>query len=390
MTVSSGSHEFLAQDRVVWGVPAADAVVAEADRRTARRVFVVTGRSLNRKTDAIARIAAALGSRCVGTFDECVEHTPRECVIAAARTARAARPDLVLTVGGGTAIDTVKVMLIALAHEITDPSQLDAYRLRLNPDGSRLVPVVKTPPCRQIVVSTTLGGAEFSDLGGCTDTSRKVKDAYMGRQIGAAAVILDPEITRHTPEWLWLSTAVRGIDHAVEGICSTQRSPFVEATSLHALRLFAHALPRTKANADDLEARLACLQGAWLAALGILRVPYGASHGIGHSLGAVTGMSHGYTSCVMLPHVMRWNAKVTDERQRQIADALGNRGVAAADAVGELIADLGMPTRLRDVGVERSQFDRIAAGALENMWVRSNPRRIEAAADIMGLLEAAW
>lgn len=390
MSIAPGMHEFLAQDRVIWGVAAAEAVAAEAARRTASRVFIVTGRTLNRNTDAIERIATALGPRWVGTFDECVEHTPRESVIAAARAARAARPDLVVTVGGGTAIDTVKVMLIALAHDVSDAGELDAYHLRVNPDGSRHVPAIKPPPCRQIVVSTTLGGAEFSDLGGCTDTARKIKDAYMGRQIGAAAVILDPAITRHTPAWLWLSTAVRGIDHAVEGICSTQRSPFIEATALHALRLFADALPRSKANPEDLDARLACLQAAWLAALGILRVPYGASHGIGHSLGAVTGMSHGYTSCVMLPHVMRWNATVTRERQAQIAHALGRSGVAAADAVADLIAALGLPTRLRDAGVERAQFERIAAGALENMWVRSNPRPISGAADVVALLEAAW
>jgi len=390
MTITSGMHEFLAQDRVVWGRPAAEAVAAEADRRGAQRVFIVTGRTLNRRTDAIAGIQSALGSRWVGTFDECVEHTPRESVIAAARAARARRPDLVLTVGGGTAIDTVKVMLIALAHDVEDAAALDAFHLRTNPDGTRHVPAIKPPPCRQVVVSTTLGGAEFSDLGGCTDTARKVKDAYMGRQIGAASVILDPAITRHTPDWLWLSTAVRGIDHAVEGICSTQRSPLIEATALHALRLFADALPRSRTAPDDLDARLACLQAAWLAALGILRVPYGASHGIGHSLGAVTGMSHGYTSCVMLPHVMRWNAEITRERQARIAAALGRPGVEAADAVAELIAGLGMPTRLRDAGVAREQFEAIAAGALDNMWVRSNPRRIRGVEDIVALLEAAW
>jgi len=390
MSVATGTHEFLAQDRVSWGRPAAEAAAAEADRRGAQRVFIVTGRTLNRKTDAIERIKAGLGSRWVGTFDECVEHTPRESVIAAARAAREARPDLVLTVGGGTAIDTVKVMLIALAHDVEEPAGLDAYHLRVNADGRRHAPAIKPPPFRQIVVSTTLGGAEFSDLGGCTDTARKVKDAYLGRQIGAATVILDPEITRYTPEWLWLSTAVRGIDHAVEGICSTQRSPLIEATALHALRLFADALPRSRADPADLDARLGCLQAAWLAALGILRVPYGASHGIGHSLGAVTGMSHGYTSCVMLPHVMRWNAAATRERQMRISAALGQAGAEAADVVAELVAGLGMPTRLRDAGVERAQFARIAAGALENMWVRSNPRPITGAADIVALLEAAW
>ncbi len=386
----AGSHEFLAQDRVIWGKPAAQAAVEEADRRGAKRVFIVTSRTLNRKTDAVAKIRAALGDRHVGTFDECIEHTPRPSVIAAADAARACAPDLVLTVGGGTAIDTVKVMLIAITHGLTTPEQLGDWHLKVNPDGSRHMPAVGMPPCRQVVVSTTLGAAEFSDFGGCTDPVRKVKDGYAGKFIGAAAVILDPEISLHTPSWLWLSTAVRGIDHAVEGLCSIAASPLIDATALQALRLFGEALPRVHADPNDLDARLSCLQAAWLGGFGILRVPYGASHGIGHSLGAVTGMSHGYTSCVMLPHVMRFNREATAKAQARIAEALGKPGGDAAELVAALIAKLGMPTRLRDEGVKREDLERIAKGALENMWVRTNPRPIRDVSEIVGLLEAAW
>jgi alcohol dehydrogenase class IV len=388
--MNAGMHEFLAQDRVIWGKPAADAVPEEAERRGARRVFIVTSRTLNRKTDAVERIRTALGARCVGTFDECVEHTPRPSVIAAAEAVRAVDPDLILTFGGGTAIDTVKVMLIALAHGLTRPEQLDEYHLGVNADGSRRVPQVAPPPCRQIVLSTTLSAAEFSNLGGCTDTVRKVKDAYLGREIGAAAVILDPAVTVHTPEWLWLSTAIRAVDHAVEGICSIQPSPLIEATSVHALELFARALARSREAPADLAARLECLQGAWLAGFGIMRVPYGASHGIGHSLGAVTGMSHGYTSCIMLPHVMRWNLEATRAAQARIAAALGRTDGDAAAAVGALVERLGLPTRLRDLNVGRDQLAAVARGALENMWVKTNPRPLREPSELMRLLEAAW
>ena len=144
--MQAGSHEFLAQDRVIWGRPAAQAALEEADRRGAKRVFVVTSKTLNRHTDAVSTIVAALGARHVGTFDECVEHTPRPSVIAAAEAARAAAPDMVLTVGGGTAIDTVKVMLIALAHDVRTPEGLSDWHLKMNPDGSRHMPAVQPPP----------------------------------------------------------------------------------------------------------------------------------------------------------------------------------------------------------------------------------------------------
>lgn len=388
--MNTGMHEFLAQDRVIWGKPAAEAVIEEADRRGAKRIFIVTSKTLNRKTEAVEKIRQALAARHVGTFDECREHTPRPSVIACADAVRAASPDLILTFGGGTAIDTVKVALIALAHDLSRPEQLDDYHLRTNPDGTRHMPVVKPPPMRQIVLSTTLSAAEFSNFGGCTDPVRQIKHGYVGREIGAAAVILDPAVTVHTPQWLWLSTAIRAIDHSVEGICSIQPSPLIEATSLQALRLFATALPQSLRDPGDMAARLECLQAAWLSGIGILRVPYGASHGIGHSLGAVTGMSHGHTSCIMLSHVMRYNREVTAQQQARIAQALGRQDGDAAAAVADLIATLGQPARLRDLKVEKAQFAKIAEGAMENLWVRTNPRPIKGPEDLIGLLEAAY
>jgi maleylacetate reductase len=388
--VNAGLHEFLAQDRVIWGKPAAQAVLEEADRRGAQRLFIVTGRTLNRQTDVVAKIRDALGSRCVGTFDECREHTPRESVLAAADAARAVSPDLIVSIGGGTVIDTVKVMLIALAHGLTRPEQLGDFHLRVNPDGSRHAPVIKPLPFRQIAVSTTLSAAEFSNFGGCVDTVRKVKDGYMGREIGPATVILDAAATLATPDWLWHSTGIRALDHAVEGICSIAPSPLIEAAAVQALTQLSSAMLRVKANPSDLDARLLCLQGAWLAGMGILRVPYGASHGLGHSLGAVTGMSHGHTSCVMLPHVMRYNLDATRAQQARVALAMGRADGDAAAAVSQLIDALGLPSRLSGLKVQRDQFAQIAEGAKDNLWVRTNPRPITRTEQLIDLLESAW
>ncbi len=390
--LDTGTHEYLAQDRVIWGTPATEAVLQECNTRGANRVFIVSSKTLNRNTDAVSAVRNALGGRYGGIFDECVEHTPRESVIAAANAARDTDPDLIVTIGGGTAIDTAKVMQIALAHNLTKAEQLGDYHLGVNPDGSRKVPKIKPARCRQIVVPTTLGAAEFSDFGGCTDKARGVKDGYAGKTIGAASVILDPRISLHTPQWLWLSTGIRGVDHAVEGICSVQASPLIQATCLHALRLFAEHLPTTKSDPNDLNARLHCQQAAWLAGLGILRVPYGASHGIGHSLGAVTGMSHGYTSCIMLPHVMRYNLPMTQEAQQLIANALGGphaKAEQAADLVAQLISSLDLPSKLSDQDVDPQQHEQIVSGAMENLWVKSNPNPLTRPEQIQSLLDQA-
>jgi maleylacetate reductase len=382
----AGSYAYLPLERVVFGRPAAEVVPEEAVRIGAKRVFIVASKSLARNTPVVRAIADALGARYAGLFDGCVQHSPRASVIAAAQAVRAATPDLILTIGGGTAIDTVKVLQICLAHGVETTEGLDGLHAFIGPDGKRHVPDIKPSPVRQVVVPTTLSGAEFSNLAGITDERIRQKHSFIGPDVGARAIILDPEVTVHTPEWLWLSTGVRGVDHAVETLCSIDAHPYCDGQALHALRLFGEALPRP----DDLAARLTCQQASWLAASSIARVNYGASHGIGHALGAFADVPHGHTSCVMLPHVMRYNERATADKQRLIAEALGRPGVAAADVIAELIASLKQPTTLRAVGVKREQLPKIAEAAMQNIWVRTNPQPIRSPDDVMQILQAAW
>jgi alcohol dehydrogenase class IV len=304
-------------------------------------------------------------------------------VIAAADAVRAAHPDLILTVGGGTPIDTVKIVQLVLAHGVGRPEELERLRA---PELKE----AKPSPVRQVAIPTTLSGAEFSNLGGGTDPRTRIKHSFMGADIGARAVILDPAITLHTPEWLWLSTGIRGVDHAVEALCSVDAHPYCDGLALHALRLFAEGLPRTKASPQDLAARLLCQQASWLAASTIARVNYGASHGIGHALGGTADVPHGHTSCIMLPHVMRYNEPANADKQKLIAEALGQPKKSAADAVATLVAALGQPSTLREAGVKREQLPAVAAAAIKNRWVLANPQPIRSEQDVMRLLEAAW
>jgi len=137
---------------------------------------------------------------------------------------------------------------------------------------------------------------------------------------------------------------VRAIDHAVEDLCSSSSKPFSDGASFHALRLLGRGLPAVKADPRNLEARLDCQLGSWMSMIGSnAGVTKGASHGIGHVLGGTAGVPHGYTSCVMLPHVLRFNYPVTVERQQLVSEALGQPGERAADALAALIVELGLP-----------------------------------------------
>lgn len=386
----AATFQFLRQERVTYGRPAAEAVLEEAERAGAARILVVASRSLLTWTPVVDRIESALGPRLAGRFDGCREHTPIETVIACASRARDLSADLIVSIGGGTVIDTVKATLLCLSENINETEGLLEKAVALDEEGKPVLPRVGPSPVRQIAVPTTLSGAEFSNLAGVTDPARGIKDAYLSPDAVPLAVVLDPAATLYTPRDLWLSTGIRAVDHAVESVCSAAPNALTDATCLHALRLFAEALPRSSEAPEDTAARLECQLAVWLAAFGIARVPYGASHGIGHQLGAVAGMLHGVTSCVMLPAVLRYNKPATAAQQAAIAGALGDPDGDAADLVEALVTRLGLPTRLRDVGVTEDQLDQIAEGSLGNMMVRSNPRPISDISQVLDILQLAW
>ncbi len=386
----AGEYRFIAQERVIFGRPAAQAVVDEAERRGAERVFLVASKTLNRTTDVVDRIRAALGARVAGLFDETVAHVPRESVLALVEALRSASPDLIVTIGGGTPVDTVKVALVALAENIETVEAFDNYHIKVGSEGKVHAPAVAGPPVRQIIVPTTLSGAEFSNLGAAIDLKSQVKHLYTGREIGGDAVILDAEVTVHTPEWLWLSTGMRAVDHAVETLCSKAPQPFTDATCVRGLAMLTTSLRRNREEPDDLDARLESQMGVWLATTGLGRIPWGASHGIGHQLGAVAGVPHGHCSCVMLPSVLRYNYEVNAGQQKAVAAAMDRRDFEAGDAVAELVQDLGQPGTLREVGVTREHFEAIIEGSLTNLFVSQNPRAITDGDQIRDILDMAW
>jgi maleylacetate reductase len=379
----SGRVVFSQMEEVVFGQPAAQAVAELA--REARRVFLMVSGTLNRDTDEIEKVRGMLGNRCAGVFDRMPPHTPRRAVIEAAERARDARADLVVTIGGGSVTDGAKAVQLCLANDVRTPEALDALR-----PVNGAPPPCNPPPVRQISVPTTLSAGEFSAIAGVTDERAKVKELFRHPGIIPRAVVLDPAITVHTPEWLFLSTGIRAVDHCVEGICSNEAHPYADAQALRGLALLARGLPRVKAEPADLDARMDCQLGSWLS-MGPLAsgVPMGASHGIGYVLGALFDIPHGHTSCIMLPAVMRWNQPANAKRQALVAAAMGHPGEDAADVLDRFIAGLGMPRSLRTVNVGPEWFDRMAEQAMGTPWVPRNPRRIDRPAQVREILELA-
>jgi maleylacetate reductase len=351
----AGSYRFPETEQVVFGTPCAQAVAAEAERLGAHRVFILASGTLNRESGVVKGIVAALGNKSAGVWDRIGAHTPRTDVVAAANVAREARADLIVTAGGGSITDAGKMVQLCLANEVTRPEQLDDFRVVTGKGAAR---ETRPPTVRLIAVPTTLSAGEFGFTAGCTDTERKVKESYRHPMLVPRVVVLDPAATLPTPLWLFLSTGIRAVDHAVEDLCSPDCTAYSEAASIHALKLLARGLRATKADATSLDARHDCLMGMWLSMVGSQSgVSKGASHAIGHILGGTAGVPHGYTSCVMLPYVMRWNKPVNADRQALVAEALGRPGDDAGDLLHQLISGLGLPRTLREVGVGEAQFE---------------------------------
>jgi maleylacetate reductase len=387
----SGVYRFPAMESVVFGTPYTEALAQEVDRLEARAVFVLASGTLARTTDLVDRLRRMLGNRFAGVCAKIGAHTPRTDVVAAANAAREAGADLLVTIGGGSVTDAAKMVGLCLGNAVTDPAQLDSFRARIAADGTTQRPAVKPPGVRMIAIPTTLSAGEFSAGAGCTDTERHVKESFSHPLMIPRTVILDPQAAAPTPEWLFLSTGIRAVDHAVEDICSVNGQPISEGAAFHALRLLGKGLPAVKADAADLDGRLDCQIGAWMSMVGSQSgVSKGASHGIGHVLGGTAGVPHGYTSCIMLPHVLRFNHPVNADKQARVSDALGHPGEPAVDTVGALISGLGLPTRLRDVGVRQDQLDLIAENSMHDRWIHTNPRKIGGPGVVRALLDAAW
>lgn len=382
----TGTVQWTAQERVVHGKPAAEAVPAEIERIGATRVLLLTTQSLT-TSRLIRDVTSALGDRCVGRFAAIRAHSPREAVIAGAELAREVEADHLLAVGGGSVVDATKTMLLALWRGVRD---IDTLSTLAPKRGTGPMAPLDSDRMRMTAVPTTLSAAEFTSSAGISDVQRKVKLSFSHPRMTPIAVILDPAATLETPMELMLSTGMRAMDHAVERWCSVRPHPLGDGLALQAMAMLAANLPAIKARPDDLEPRLNCQIAAWLTQVSAIPgVPNGASHGIGYILGAYAGVPHGITSCISLAATLEWNEPVNAERQRAIAEKLGRPGARPCDVMRDFVRALGLPTRLGDVGIAADRIPELARQYDGTGPIATNPRPVRGADDLAEILKLA-
>lgn len=358
------AYTALPLEKVLYGPGSVAELPAEVERLGGRRALVITGNTLANETPLGQQVATLLGRRHAGTFSGVQPHVPESSVEAATEQAREKKADLLVSFGGGSPIDTAKAVAWALAG-----------------GGS-------PPP--HIAIPTTLSAAEYSHIAGYTDESTNTKDRHADPQLTPRVVILDPRLTLETPPWLWSSSGIRALDHAVETLYAPGEHPLQNVLALQAIEDLFDCLPAAREKPDDVDLRLRCQLAAWMSFFAPATIKYGLSHTLSKSFGTTFGVPHGITSCITLPAVMRFMAETRAAALAPMAHALGRAhsdtpegvaALAAADAVTDLIRRLELPTRLRDVDVPREAMERIATIA-----VGDGPRR----QDVLHILETAW
>lgn len=319
---------------IYWGPGSVSAVGKELDRLEARRVALVTTRSLVAEERLISIVQSAFGDARVALTAVVSQHAPMAQVEAAIRAAGDAQVDSVVSFGGGSPIDAAKILAVKLAD-----------RAGHAPRG---LPHVAVP--------TTLSAAELAAGAGFTDDAGN-KAGMRDARLMPDAVIYDAELTLATPLALWLSTGIRSLDHAVEGFLADGLHPFSDVMALEAIRRLFDSLPRAKAHPADAGVRTENQLAAWFSFTLPAESAGGLSHVMGKQIGARYGIPHGVTSCLLLPHVLRYYQGRMPERVARLSAATEPD---PADRVQGLIETLGLPQHIASYGIGEPELRQAA------------------------------
>lgn len=384
--------------RIVFGRDKVDTLRQEIKDLGGKRVLVLSGKSVAEKTNSVKRIVDGLGDMSVGVYSGLVQRAPLSTAVEAANLAVANNADTLVGVGGSTISDAARMIAVMMAEGINTVEQLrrmgEEQHMMLEPnlDGKEL-PL-------QVSIPTTLSAGEFNMGGGnVLDDAAGHKIRVRHPRLYSDLIVLDSAMTEGTPDWLWLSTGVKALDHCIERLYTTGRQPAIDAPVLTAAEMIFNYLPLSRESNGDSEARQQCLVAAWMSMMGAPNFATGMSHAIGHILGVQYSVGHGYTSCVTQPYVMEYNRPVSTGKQALLARSAGfdTKGMSddaaaelAARAVDDFILGLGMPHRIRELEIPEEDLPKIAELVLTDGGCKSNAIPITTADQVMEVLKKAF
>jgi len=287
---------------------------------------------------------------------------------------REAAAQVVIGIGGGSAMDTAKAAAILMTN---DGKAQDYVGLNLVPKPG--VPTVMVP--------TTAGtGSEVTFTAVFTNRETKAKGGINSEFMFPVKALLDPDLTVPLPPDVTASTGMDALTHAIESVTSRSCSVFTEALAFAAIRLISENLRRAVFHPDDVDAREKMFYGSVLGGMALADAGVGAAHALAYPLGGLYRIPHGLANAVLIPYVMEFNLPAAPEQFAMIARSMGEpidgvpartAGALAVDAVAALCEDIGIPSSLSELGIPRSDIPNLVEGALKvTRPIENNPRLV--------------
>ena len=348
MTVAAFTYDAI-PGRVVFGPGSRRHLADEARALGVRRVLLVASPY---EDELAADVAAILGDLVVGRFSDVVQHVPVAKAADAVAQTRELAADTVVTVGGGSATGFGKA--IALQVDVT-----------------------------QIALPTTYAGSEMTTIYGLTDGDHKQTGSDL--RVKPDVVVYDPELTLTLPPRIAGPSGMNALAHCVEALYGPGANPVISAIALEGIRALHVSLPRVCERPDDLEARTDALYGAYLAGAALASGGTALHHKTCHVLGGMFDLNHGDMNAVVLSHAVAYNAPAMPEVMERLGAALGADDVAGA--VYDLVAAIGAPTSLREIGMPADGIDPAAERVVDA--AAANVRRPDLES-VRVMLRQAW
>ncbi len=323
----------------------------------------------------------------VGTFSEIPPNSDVALVTKGYEQAKKSKADVLVVIGGGSAIDTAKCMNILLT---------EGGDLLADHQGTYLL---QRPLMPMIAIPTTAGtGSEMSFAAVIKDIAQKLKLSFVSPYLAPNVAILDPEVVSTMPPKLAAMTAMDALTHCIESLHSINHQPVSDALALHGIRMISENIRESCANGKNLEARGNMLIAANMGGLAFSQAWVGIVHAVAHALGGYCSVPHGLANAIMLPYGMEYNIEHAAEQYVHAVKAwginveTGKEGDAVKkliEILKSLVSELGIPAKLRDAGVKKEDLSKVAEDAMMDGSMYNNPREATQE-DVEAILQKAF
>lgn len=369
--------EFMVPGKIICAEHCVDSIGAEMDKVCGKKVLLVTDEGVEKAglTDIVAEGMESGSAEIVGTFNGVPPNSEIKVVQACFEKVKEAGADSLISVGGGSVIDTAKATTILMVEggELLD-HQSAVY-----------APSAPMPP--HIAVPTTAGtGSEATFAAVIADHEQMMKLIFQGPELAPTVALLDPVMTKTLPPHLTASTGMDALTHCIEALHSEMQEPICDGLAFWGIRLIKQNLPIVVKDGGDMDARKFMLIAANMGGVAFANAFVGIVHAMAHAVGGKYGIPHGVANAILLPYGMEFNLRYVEEgapaKYRLVAEALeldirGDDDETAArkaiEYIKNLTAEIGLPQRLGEVGLPEDGLDAVTDDAMVDGSMFNNP-----------------